>query len=322
MSQDGGLKGQGSGVADQGDNQTIFDILRQLLEDWRLITSVTAFFALGSIAVALWLPPVYQASALLKPQTSDSGLGSLARQYGGLASLAGVSLPSGDSESKSDLAIEVLKSKKFATEFVQRHGILPEFFAPDRWDWETQTLTLDDAKYDVQAQTWVRKIKPPRKAEPGAEEIHEKWLESVTIRENNETGFITIAFDHRSPVLAKEWLEYLVTDVNEALRAKDLTQARQAVSYLENKLKETSVSEIRELLANLLRSHMESQMVASVELDYAFSVVDPPTVPDLKTHPKRSLIVVLSTIFGGLLGVFVSLLRTALREQSVRRQPR
>jgi uncharacterized protein involved in exopolysaccharide biosynthesis len=292
----------------------IFDLSHRLLEDWRLVAAIAAGFALISIAVSLLLPPVYQATTLLKPQSGDGGMGSLARQYGGLASLAGVALPSGDSESKSQLAIEVLKSKKFAYDFVMRHEILPQFFSPGSWDWASRRLSIDSSDFDSSSGQWVRKVKPPRIAEPKAEEVHEKWLEALTIKEDKDTGFITVSFEHRSPVFAKEWLEYLVTDVNEALRSQDLFQAQRAVGYLEDKLKETNVSEIRELLANLLRSHMESQMMASVEPDYAFSIVDPPTVPELKSHPKRTLIVVLSTLFGGLLGVFISLFRAVIRE--------
>ena len=44
-----------------------------------------------SVVVALWLPNIYQASALFKPQSAEGGLGGLANQFGGLASLAGVS---------------------------------------------------------------------------------------------------------------------------------------------------------------------------------------------------------------------------------------
>ena len=61
-------------------------------------------------------------------------------------------------------------------------------------------------------------------------------------------------------------------------------------AYLEEQLKQTSVAEIRELLAGLLRSHMESRMMAAVEPNYVFSVIDPPTVPELKSEPKRPLI--------------------------------
>ena len=55
---------------------------------------------------------------------ANDGMSKLAGQFGGLASLAGVSL-SDDSVNKSSLGLEVLKSRKFVREFVERHKICP-----------------------------------------------------------------------------------------------------------------------------------------------------------------------------------------------------
>ena len=62
-----------------------------------LISAVTGLAAAISVAVALSLPNIYTASALLAPaESSGGGLSGLMKQYGGLASLAGVSLPGGE----------------------------------------------------------------------------------------------------------------------------------------------------------------------------------------------------------------------------------
>ena len=59
-----------------------------------LISAVTSLAAVISVVVALSLPNIYTASALLAPaESSGGGLSGLMKQYGGLASLAGVSLP-------------------------------------------------------------------------------------------------------------------------------------------------------------------------------------------------------------------------------------
>lgn len=294
----------------------LFELVQNLWKDKWLISSITGFAAVISLLVALWLPNVYQATTLLKPQSAEGGIGGLARQYGGLASLAGISLPSGDGESKTALAIEVLKSKRFAYEFTTRHNLLPALFAAESWDWATETLSLDADVYDSASQKWVREVKAPRTAEPSPEEVHELWNKTVTVREDKKSAFVTVSLKHRSPVYAKQWLDLLVVDINEALRAQDLAESERAVAYLEGQLKQTNVAEIRELLAGLLRSHMESRMMATVEPNYVFSVIDPPTVPELKNEPKRALICVFGTLLGGMLGVLFSLARRAPRNQA------
>jgi uncharacterized protein involved in exopolysaccharide biosynthesis len=189
--------------------------------------------------------------------------------------------------------------------------------AAEQWDWETKTLFLDDDDFDSEKDIWVRKVKAPRMPEPSAEEVHKFWNERfISVSEDKKSGFVSLTVSHRSPVYAKEWLDLLVVDVNEALRAQDLAESERAVAYLEGQLKQTNVAEIRELLAGLLRSHMESRMMATVEPNYAFSVIDPPTVPELKSEPKRALICVLGTLLGGMLGVVISLVRRALRNRA------
>jgi uncharacterized protein involved in exopolysaccharide biosynthesis len=181
----------------------------------------------------------------------------------------------------------------------------------------TQTLSLDAEVYDPSAGGWVREVEPPRTAAPSPEEVHALWNETVSVSEEKDSGFVTLSIKHRSPVYAKEWLDLLVVDINEALRAQDLAESERAVAYLEGQLKQTNVAEIRELLAGLLRSHMESRMMATVEPNYAFSVIDPPTVPELKSEPKRALICVLGTLLGCMLGVVISLVRRALHNRSL-----
>ena len=298
------------------DEIDLFELVQNLWEDKWLISAITSAAAVISVLVALWLPNIYQASTLLRPQSSEGGIGGLARQYGGLASLAGISLPSGDGQSKTQLALEVLKSKKFAYDFATRHDLLPALFAAESWDWATETLSLDAEVYDPSAGGWVREVQPPRTAAPSPEEVHALWNETVSVTEEKDSGFVTLSIKHRSPVYAKEWLDLLVVDINEALRAQDLAESERAVAYLEGQLKQTNVAEIRELLAGLLRSHMESRMMATVEPNYAFSVIDPPTVPELKSEPKRALICVLGTLLGGMLAVVFSLVRRALRNRA------
>jgi LPS O-antigen subunit length determinant protein (WzzB/FepE family) len=298
----------GSASAEKPTEVDLLEVLQSFWLDRWLIGGITAFAAALSLVIALSLPNVYQATALLQPQSGDGGMSGLARQYGGLASLAGISLPSRDGQSKTELAMEVLTSKKFVKDFMARHDILPEFFAPEAWEWESDTLTLDSAIYDSASKTWVRDVKPPRTAQPGIEEIHELWLEVFYVGEDKDTGFVTVALKHLSPFLAQRWLELVIHDINETLRAQDLAEAERAVAYLEGQLQQSSTAEIRELLAGLLRSHMESRMVATVESDYAFSVIDPPTRPEKKSEPNRALICIGITLLGAVLGVLASLL--------------
>lgn len=299
------------------DEIDLFELAANLWEDKLLIAGVTAIAAVFSVVFALLQPNVYEARALLQPKAGqEGGVGALARQYGGLASLAGISLPSGSGQSKTQLALEVLKSKRFAYDFAERHGLLPALFALDDVE-PSGVLRFDPELYDETSDSWRREAEPPRQAKPSADELHEEaWSELLSVSEDKESGFVTLAVKHRSPALAKQVADWLITDLNEALRAQDLAEAERSIAYLEDQLKTTAVAEVRTLLASLLRSHTESRMMATVDPAYVFAVIDPATVPEKKVAPKRALICVLGTFLGGFLGVLLSLFRRALRNRA------
>ena len=100
------------------------DLKKLFLTLWKgkwIILLTTVLFAAGGVFYALSQPNIYKAQAVLA-STSDSGGGSLsalASQFGGLASLAGVSLGGGSSDDKT-IALATLQSRKFVNAFIKK----------------------------------------------------------------------------------------------------------------------------------------------------------------------------------------------------------
>ena len=126
------------------DEIDLLELIKVLWDEKIKIVAITAVAAFISVIYALTQPNIYYADALLAPAGDEGGGGMsrLAGQFGGLASLAGVSLPD-DGVNKSELGLEVLKSRKFVREFVERHKITPQLMAVDYWDPETRELKLE-----------------------------------------------------------------------------------------------------------------------------------------------------------------------------------
>jgi LPS O-antigen subunit length determinant protein (WzzB/FepE family) len=82
------------------------------------IIAISFIFAVASIFFALSKPDVYKASAISAPASAEGGaggLGALAGQFGGLASMAGINLGGGGGD-KTALSLEILKSRSFTEE--------------------------------------------------------------------------------------------------------------------------------------------------------------------------------------------------------------
>ena len=54
---------------------------------------------------------------------------------------------------------------------------------------------------------------------------------------------------------------------------------------------------------------MKTVMLTDARTDYAFQVIDPAVVPEMKNKPKRSIICIMSIILGFLVGVGVVLVK-------------
>ena len=276
-----------------------------------LIIAISGLFAISSILYAINQPNIYQATTLLSPTSEQSGAGGLAKmagQFGGLASLAGINLGGGGTD-KTGLALEVLKSRVFLEKFINKHQLLVPLMAAKNWDVNANTLIIDDEIYNETTKAWVREVKAPKKPEPSPWQAYKSFKEILSITSDKETGMITLAIEHYSPEIATQWLLWLVSDINEAMREQDKAEAQRSINYLTAKLKETQLADMQTIFYQLIEQQTKTIMLAEVSLEYVLKTIDPANAPEEKAKPKRALIVVLGTMLGGILSVLIVLIR-------------
>ena len=267
------------------------------------IGSIASTAAVIAIAVTLMMPNIYRAEALLAPSQAGGagGTSSLTAQFGGLASLAGINL-GGGSPDKIVLGLEILKSRKFVAEFIQRHDVLVTLMAAKDWDPGTGQLLINSKFYDVAAEKWVRKVNPPKKAIPSMQEAYESFKKLLFVNQDLAAGTVTISIEHYSPEVAKQWVEWLVEDLNATIMQQDVAQAEQAIAYLNQKIAATSLTDLQNVFFSLIEEQTKTVMLASVTDEYLLKTLDPPVVPERKNRPNRALIVIFCTILGVFLG--------------------
>lgn len=276
-----------------------------------LIIFITFLFAISSIIYAVNQPNIYKASTLLAPvseQGSAGGLAKMAGQFGGLASLAGINLGGGGTD-KTGLALEVLKSRIFIESFIKKHQLLVPLMAVKNWDVNTNTLILNEELYDAQSKTWLREVKSPKMAAPSSWESFKALTELLSISTDKETGMITIAIEYYSPEIAKQWLIWLVAEINNTMREQDKSEAQRSIDFLSEMLQETQLADMQTVFYQLIEEQTKTIMLAEVSPEYVLKTIDPANSPDEKTKPKRALIVVLGTMLGGILSVLIVLVR-------------
>ncbi|WP_088331582.1 Wzz/FepE/Etk N-terminal domain-containing protein [Lacimicrobium sp. SS2-24] len=268
-----------------------------------LIIAATFCAGLGSIYAALQMPNMYTSEAILAPK-EEKGISGVSGQLGGLASLAGIDIGGGNGN-KTDIALEVLKSRKFLSDFVNRHEIAPALVAANGWLHESDRLTFDEEIYNPLSDQFVRTVEFPYTQEPSDWELYERFKNIMSLSRDPSNGMITVGIEFYSPYLAQQWTSKLVEDLNLEMRQRDREQAKRSIEYLQNELANESIDNIRDLFFGLIEEQLKTKMLAEVTPEYAFTVVNPPQVTLLKSAPKRSLIVIVVTFLAGFISTLL-----------------
>jgi uncharacterized protein involved in exopolysaccharide biosynthesis len=283
-----------------------------------LIIAITALFAIGAVIFAIKQPNIYKSEALLAPASAEQGgggLAALAGQFGGLASMAGINLGGGGGADKTQMAIEVIKSRQFTSDFIQKHNILPDLMAEPKWNLADNTLAYNDELYNLAENKWLREVKAPFKPEPSMQEAYKVFSKVIGVNAAKDTGMVTVSVEHVSPAIAQQWVTWLVQDINRVMKERDVAEAMRSTEFLNQQIEQTNVADIRTILYKLIEEQAKTIMFAEVRDEYVFKTIDPALVPEEKDKPKRALIAVLGTMLGGMLGVMLVLIRHFVRKE-------
>ena len=294
---------------DFDDEIDLRELFYVLLKGKWIIVSLTAFVSIVGVIYSLYLPNIYESKALLVPANSSSGISGALQSYSGLAGLAGISLPSGGDKGNSAKAIQKINSLSFFENNILTNIYLPDLMAFKSWNSKTNTLTFDDSIYDTNSNTWIRDYSYPQQQIPSAQESFEVFKQHLSLSEDTKTGFITLSIKYQSPFIAKQWVELVVNEVNTFYRQKDKSESEKAVSYLNQQISITGLSEIKEVIAQLLQEETKKLTLIEANQYYVFDYIDPPAVMEQKSGPKRALICILSVLLGGMLSIVLVLIR-------------
>jgi len=294
---------------DQDDEIDLAELWRAIWAGKFTIIIISMIFAVASVFFALSKPDIYKASAILAPASSEGGaggLGALAGQFGGLASMAGISLGGGGGD-KTALALEILKSRSFTEAFISKHELLVPLMASKNWEMASDTLILNEEMYDTKNNKWLGDVKAPKTAAPSSWESYQAFSKLVTISQDKATSMVIIDISFFSPVIAKKWLTWLIEDINEFMREQDKIEALASIDYLTKQLDNIKVATMETVFYQLIEEQTKNMMLTMVKKEYVLKTIDPAQVPDTRDKPNRTLIVILGTILGGILSVLIVL---------------
>ena len=268
---------------DEGEIDLI-ELIRTLLQAWKTIAGITVICTGLAVAYSLRIPDVFKAEALLaSAEEEQTNASSALSHFGGLAAMAGISIPS---SSNVERVLATLETREFLKNFIKDNNLLPKIFS-QFWDETSDSWKLGEGKTEFVDNDGVEILQ-------GAIEL-----------ENDKAGLITLSDFWKDPIIAAELANDLVRQINKKLREQAIADSEKRIGYLEQELAKTTLQDMRALLYNLLESEKKKAMLANVNEDFALEVIDPAVTPKVREKPNRKLTVALGGVCGAFLGIFI-----------------
>ncbi len=283
------------------DEIDLLQLIRTLLHAWKTIVGITIGCTGLSVVYTFNIPDVYKAETLLAPaQEEKSGASSALSQFGGLAAMTGVSIPG---NSNIERVMATLKTRVFLKKFIEEKNLLPLIFE-DNWDKSSESWIETEEQEEITSEDGISPVR-------GAIEL-----------DQDKGGLITLSISWKDPVVAAQWANDLVKQLNEQLREQAISDSQKRIGYLEQELAKTTLQDMRAVLFNMLESEKQKSMLANVNEDFALEVIDPAVVPTMRATPNNKRIVAIGVIIGGFLGIFVVFFAQFLQKlRSIKSEP-
>jgi uncharacterized protein involved in exopolysaccharide biosynthesis len=270
------------------DGMEISELFQFLIDNIKTVFGITSGITILAIIYSLLVTPIFQAEVIAIPAKDQKTAGSsLAKNFSGLASVAGIVLPGGNADS-IETTIAIAESKKFNILFVKQENLLPLLFKKD-WNEEDQSWIDGEVPTDLGAQSAIK--------------------DHYSIGYDKRDGIITISMNWDDPILAAKYANNYVTSINNYIRADEIAEAQKSIEFLKIEIQATKLVDIRNALNSLIQDQLQTIMLANIRDDYVFKVIDPAMVPKSKIKPQRTQIVLVGFFFGLILSILTLIIR-------------
>jgi uncharacterized protein involved in exopolysaccharide biosynthesis len=284
---------------DHDEEISLPDLLAVVWAGRWLILSITLLCAVAASVVAVILPKQYQASVIVSPVSNSSSssqlgaLSSVASQFSGLASLAGISV-AGDSKKSESLA--VLQSEALTESYIKNNDLLPILYQK-RWDPIGKTWKPTESK----------KI-------PTLWKANQYFKNSIrSVATDAKTGLSTLTITWKDPKLAAQWANDLVRMANDFLRDQAIQESERNITYLADQAAKTDLLGAKQAIFAILQSEINKVMMARGSNEFALKVLDPAFAPETPSSPKLAVFLPIGFFGGLILAIFVVVVRNEWR---------
>ena len=293
------------------------DLREIFLSLWRGKWFIVFCLLIAIIAASAYLrnaDRLYTVNYIFRPTSSDE-IAPTFSGLGGIASLAGITLPTSSSSDFSTYKFLII-SEEVAAFLLKDKEIVKEIFK-NEWNKNSNSFEQPElntlGKLSTNLKTMLAGKEKIGYVRPNAARLSKWFQENITITSNRETGFLTLSSETNSPDLIKSIMIKVTDTTDSLLKDRYIATAEEMMLFYQTQLSKARAREHREALAKLIAQEDQKLMLASKGDYFVAEPITAPSVSLYPTSPKSTLILALAIVLGAFIGSALVLLRKAMR---------
>lgn len=293
------------------------DLKELFLALWRGKLTIVFICAIALFGGARYLHKAertFSVKAVYKPVAEDTQGPNLGG-FGGLASLAGISLPS---SSGSDFTAfqALLTSEEVADILMGDQNLLHSLFKSE-WNAETETFTQPEKSVRGRFIGVLKKTLTGNEQSdyvaPNSQRLSNVLAKLVNVSVDKSTGYLAVSAEAADPQIRINLIQKMASITDNLLKQRYVSNAEATLAFYQEKITLARSREQREALAKLMAQEDQRLMLAARGKNFVVEPLMRPTASLRPTSPKASLILALSIVLGGFLGSALVLIRASLQ---------
>lgn len=254
---------------DEIDFRKIFHLLWQK-KMW--ITGFVAVVCAITVAVVLNMDNIYASRAVLRPSHDNMNqMSSLASNFGGLASLAGINLGSSGNVTPYNTMRAIVQDADFVYSFVKKNKFEPKVY-DDYEDKKDKEKYKENEKYFL-----VKSLR-----------------ESLSFSEDLKTGLITLSYENKDKIFAKQFIDLMLIELSEKYMSIEMANLQERIDNYKKEIDKTNDITLKNKLAEVVAGLIQNKVLSQAQEYYGFDILVNADISDNidKVKPKRGLICV------------------------------
>ena len=255
----------------------------------------------------------YSVVMILKPVVAETSGPNLSG-FSGLASLAGISLPSSNG---SDFITyqSLIFSEEVAERIFTNKELVVKLFEGE-WNsniqsFEARPLRKRDELIQIVKST-LTGVQRWKYIPPNPKRLSMLMDKTFSISLDSGTGHIAISTETSKPDVILELVSNASRETDNLLKERYFVTAEDTLEFYYKKLLTSRSREHREALAKLISAEEQKLMLASKSSNFVAEVLTTPSVSLYPTSPKSSQVLALGFVLGIFLGAAIVLVRHAI----------